>query len=123
MSQRKKMNKVIAGYHMLMLISYVDGDFSPEEGAEMVEYLSDSFPFTVNLDKELDILSTLKKEEYFGHFVNAMNDFYADSTQKERTSFLNAAVKMVMADRKLTVDENVFLTELYNAWDIDHLEG
>lgn len=122
MAKRKKMNKVIAGYHMLMLISNVDGDFSPEEGTEIVDYMTESFPFDVNLDNELDILCQLQKDDYFSHFVDAMNDFYEDSTEKERNDFLNKAVRMVMADKQITVEENQFLTELYNSWDIDHLE-
>jgi tellurite resistance protein len=122
MAKRKKMNKVIAGYHMLMLISNVDGDFSPEEGGEIVDYLTESFPFEVSLDNELDILCKLPREDYFTHFVDAMNDFYEDSIEKERNDFLNKAVRMVIADDEITPEENKFLMELYNAWDIEHLE-
>lgn len=119
----RKFNKVIAGYHILMIISNSDGEFSPEEGLMMVDYLSESFPFNVNLDNELEELSKLPRDEYYNHFVKAMGDFYEDSTEKERIDFLNKAVKMVMADKKITVEENQFLNELFNGWDIEHLEG
>lgn len=122
MNKSGKYNKIIAGYHMLMLISVVDNEFSPEEGEQMVEYLTDSFPFDVSLDNELEFLSSLSKDEYYNHFIKCMNDFYSDSNEKERNDFLNKAVKMVIADKKITVEENRFLTELYNAWDIEHLE-
>ncbi len=112
-----KLNKVMAGYHMLVILSQVDGKFDPAEGKVIVNYLKDSFPFRFNLDHEMDILSNLPKEDYFLHFNNAMNDFYEDSTVEERTDFLNYAVKMVMADKKLTKDENKYLKELFFAWE------
>lgn len=120
MAERKKMNKVIAGYHMLMLISNIDGDFSPEEGGEIVDYMTENFPFDVNLDNELDVVCQLKAEDYYPHFINCMNDFYLDSTEKERKVFLDKAVKMVIADDIVTPEENKYLIELYNAWDNDN---
>jgi len=115
-----KMNKVMAGYHMLMILSQVDGEFDTNEGIVIVKYLKEAFPFKVNLDREVEILSALPKEDYFLHFNNAMNDFYEDSTQKERTEFLNFAVKMVKADKKITTEENKYLKELFFAWDSEH---
>ncbi len=112
-----KLNKVMAGYHMLVILSHVDGNFDPAEGKIIVKYLKNSFPFRFDLDHEKDILSHLAKEDYFLHFNNAMNDFYEDSTEQERTDFLNYAVKMVMADKKLTKDENKYLKELFFAWE------
>lgn len=112
-----KLNKVMAGYHMLVILSQVDGEFDVSEGKIIVKYLHDSFPIRFNLDNEMDILSSLPKEDYFLHFNNAMNDFYEDSTHQERTDFLNFAVKTVMADKKLTVDENKYLKELFFAWE------
>jgi uncharacterized tellurite resistance protein B-like protein len=117
-----KMNKVMAGYHMLMILSQVDGEFDKSEGKVIVNYLKESFPFWVNLDGEMEILSTLPAEDYFMHFNNAMNDFYEDSTQQERVDFLNFAVKMVKADKKITPEENKFLKELFFAWDSEHEE-
>ncbi|MGQ0827653.1 MAG: TerB family tellurite resistance protein, partial [Bacteroidota bacterium] len=86
-----KMNKVMAGYHMLMILSQVDGEFNKNEGIVVVKYLKETFPFKVNLDREMEVLSALPKEDYFLHFNNAMNDFYEDSTPQERTEFLNFA--------------------------------
>ena len=112
-----KLNKVMAGYHMLVILSQVDGEFDASEGKVIVKYLQDAFPFRFNLDNEMDVLSALPKEDYFLHFNNSMNDFYEDSTEQERTDFLNFAVKTVMADKKLTVEENKYLKELYFAWE------
>lgn len=117
-----KKNKVMAGYHMLMILSEVDGEFAKPEGKVIVSYLKNAFPFRVDLDREIEELSALKKEDYFLHFNNAMNDFYEDSTEKERNVFLKFAVKMANADKKITKEENKYLKELFFAWDADHEE-
>ena len=51
-----------------------------------------------------------------------MNDFYEDSTKKERTALLKFAVKVVNADKKITAEENRYLKELFFAWDSEHEE-
>jgi hypothetical protein len=112
-----KMNKVMAGYHMLMILSQVDGEFDKTEGKIIVDYLKSAFPFRLELDKELEVLSVLPQQDYFLHFNNSMNDFYEDSLPQERTDFLNFAVKMVKADKKITTDENKYLKELFFAWE------
>ena len=110
----------MAGYHMLMILSQVDGDFDVAEGKVIVKYLKDAFPFRVDLDGEMAILSALSQEDYFMHFNNAMNDFYEDSIPQERVDFLNFAVKVVKADKKITPEENKYLKELFFAWDSEH---
>jgi hypothetical protein len=122
METTMKKNKVMAGYHMLMILSEVDGKFSKSEGKIIVDYLKKAFPYKLNLDNEMEELSALPKADYFLHFNNAMNDFYEDSTPKERNSFLNFAVKMVKADNKITPEENKYLKELFFAWESEYEE-
>ena len=120
-----KKNKVMAGYHMLMILSGVDRGFDKSqdsEGKVIVDYLKKTFPFRVDLDREMEELSALPTEDYFLHFNNAMNDFYEDSTEKERTSFLKFAIKMANADKKISTEENKYLKELFFAWDSEHEE-
>lgn len=117
-----KKNKVMAGYHMLMILSEVDGEFAKAEGKIIVDYLKSAFPYKLDLDREMEELSVLPKEDYFLHFNNAMNDFYEDSTRKERNSFLNVAVKIVKADKKITPEENKYLKELFFAWESEYEE-
>lgn len=112
----RKLNKPLAGYHLLLMLCEVDGEFPESEGKIIVRYLEESFPFHVNLDEEVEFLSTLPKANYMEHFEKAMNDFYADSTADERDDFLNFAVKLVKADGVITKEENVYLSTLYNAW-------
>lgn len=111
-----KLNKAIAGYHLLMILSQLDGDFDVAEGDVIVRYLERTFPFRVNLDNEIEFLCTLPQEKYMEHFEKAMNDFYEDSTEDERNDFLDFAVKMVTADHDVTADENQYLKFLFDAW-------
>ena len=63
-----KSNKSIAGYHLLMILSSVDGEFAPEEGMLIQQYLADEFPFKINLDNELETIATLQPEQWKDHF-------------------------------------------------------
>ena len=112
------MNKDIAGYHMLMILSAVDGIFNAKEDKIIKQYLVESFPYRLNLDKEKEVLSALHSDEYPIHFNNAMNAFYLDSTPEDRIHFLDLAVKLVVADKKISPEENLFLNELFNAWEV-----
>ncbi len=65
----QKSNKPIAGYHLLMILSSVDGEFAPEEGMLVQQYLADEFPFKMDLDNELETIALLKPEEWKSHFT------------------------------------------------------
>ena len=111
------MNKAVAGYHLLMILSAVDEQFNGKEDKIIKEYLVETFPVKTNLDDEMEILSKMDPSDYPIHFNNAMNAFYLDSTQDERAHFLDFAVKLVVADKNITPKENLFLNELFNAWE------
>jgi len=111
------MNKAIAGYHMLMILSAVDEHFSGREDKVIKDYLIENFPFKVDLDEEMSQISNLHPSDYPIHFNHAMNAFYMDSTPEERSHFLDFAVKLVAADKNITAQENIFLNELYSAWE------
>lgn len=80
----QKSNKPIAGYHLLMILSSVDGEFAPEEGMKVQEYLADEFPFKMNLDNELEVIATLQPEQWKDHFEFHARCFQDDSTESER---------------------------------------
>ena len=111
------MNKAVAGYHLLMILSAVDEQFNGKEDKIIKEYLVETFPVKTKLDDEMEILSKMDPSDYPIHFNNAMNAFYLDSTQDERAHFLDFAVKLVVADKNITPKENLFLNELFNAWE------
>ena len=58
------MNKTIAGYHLLMILSAVDFKVARHEDKIIRIYLEQEFPIQVNLDREMAIISNLKKEEW-----------------------------------------------------------
>jgi hypothetical protein len=111
------MNKTIAGYHMLMILSAVDFRISADEDKVIREYLVEEFPFHVNLDREMEIISNLLPDEWEGHFLKAMDDFYDDATEEERKSLLNFAVKLAKADNVITKEENYFLNLIFENWE------
>jgi hypothetical protein len=111
------MNKAVAGYHLLMILSAVDEQFNGKEDKVIKDYLIENFPVKVNLDAEMEVFSVMDAADYPIHFNNAMNAFYIDSTPAERSHFLDFAVKLVAADKNVTPLENLFLNELYNAWE------
>jgi hypothetical protein len=113
----KHIKKAIAGYRMLMILSAVDGKFNGKEDKVIAKYIAENFSNKVNFDKELQDLSTLPEEDYPVQFNNAMNDFYLDSTPEERNHFLDLSVKLVVADKEISPRENLFLNELFNAWE------
>ena len=115
----QKSNKSIAGYHILMILSSVDGDFAPEEGLKVQEYLSEEFPFRMNLDNELDVIATLKPEDWKDHFEFHARCFLEDSTEEERRSFLNFAKSLIKADETVSDDEHRFYVILKNIWKLN----
>ena len=112
----QKSNKSIAGYHLLMILSSVDGEFAPEEGMKVQEYLAEEFPFKMNLDNELDIIATLQPEEWKDHFEFHARCFHDDSTEKERKEFAKFAKSLIKADDEVTDREHHFYKLLKNMW-------
>ena len=69
-----KKNKAIAGYHLLMILSAVDGKFSVQEDLIIERWLEKEFPLRVNLDRETEFLSKLKPDDYMIHFQSCMTE-------------------------------------------------
>ncbi len=114
----QKSNKPIAGYHLLMILSAVDGEFVPEEGMKIQEYLAEEFPFHINLDNELEVISTLQPEDWKDHFEFHARCFHDDSTEKERVDFVKFAKSLIKADNLVREEEHRFYKLLKNMWNI-----
>lgn len=114
-----RLNKSIAGYHILMLLSAVDHSFSADEDIVIRDWLKSQFPISVNLDKQIEILSSLQENEYLDHFQQCMDDFFADSTEDERHELIQFALHLVKADSRLTREENRYVDMLFNQWTDD----
>ncbi len=109
-------NKAVAGYHLLMILSAVDFSVSAKEDKVIREYLVEEFPIRVRLDKEMEIISNLKPEEWENHFLKMMDDFYDDATEEERNALLDFAIKLTKADDVITPEENRYLNMLFEQW-------
>ena len=114
-----KSNKSIAGYHLLMILSAVDGEFAPEEGMLIQEYLAEEFPFKINLDNELDAIASLQAEDWKDHFEFHARCFLDDSTEEERISFAQFAKSLIKADAEVTDREHSFYKLLKNIWKLN----
>ena len=111
-------NKDISGYQILCILAIIDGDFDPREGSIVVDYVSANFPLGGDLDGALDEVSSTQQDDYPILFQKCSEDFYADSTEKERLEFIDFAIKLIKADDKVQDDEVLYLNKLYQYWDI-----
>ena len=112
-----RMNKTIAGYHLLMILSAVDFRITGAEDTVIRQYLVDEFPFNVNLDKQMEVISCLRPDEWEGHFLKAMDDFYDDATEIERRNLIKFALALAKADNVITKEENHYLDLLFEHWE------
>ncbi|KQR92453.1 hypothetical protein ASG01_11060 [Chryseobacterium sp. Leaf180] len=115
----QKSNKSIAGYHLLMILSSVDGEFAPAEGMLVQQYLADEFPFKIDLDDELDTIALLKPEDWKSHFEFHGQCFLEDSTEEERKKFIRFAKTLIKADDVVSDEEHTYYTLLKKLWNMN----
>lgn len=113
-----RMNKDVAGYLMLLILAEADGTFDRREGHVVADYIRDTFPLGGNLDEATEYMSSLNHDEMEDAFLKAAQDFYMDSTKKERTDFLRFSMKLVRADNEVNEEEGGLVTKLFEAWDV-----
>ena len=112
-----RMNKTMAGYHILMILSAVDFRFDPDEDIVIRDYLVHEFPFQVSLDRQMDIISNLKHNEWEKHYTKAIDDFSDDATHDEKMKLLDFALQLCKANNVISKEENHYLNLLFDAWD------
>lgn len=110
------MQRQISGYHLLMILTNVDGKVHAAEDLVVREWLSNHFQERVNLDEEMEAISSLKPADYPLHFHLHMENFYLHSTDQERLGLLQFAMDLIKADGIITPEENRFFDMLYEAW-------
>jgi hypothetical protein len=97
-------------------LSAVDFRISSAEDLVIRHYLVNEFPFNVNLDKQMEEISNLRPDEWEGHFLKVMDDFYDDATEEERRNLVQFAIILTKADNVITKEENHFLNLLFDHW-------
>lgn len=110
------MQKAVSGYHLLMILTNVDGRLNVKEDLVIKDWLSKKFSEKVDLDNEMEVISSLSQEDYPIHFHEHMNLFYTNTTNEERVEFLQFAMDIIKADGKIDPEENKFFNELFDAW-------
>lgn len=113
----RRMNKTMAGYHLLMILSAVDFKLHIEEEKIIREYLFQEFPFRVDLDNEIHTLAMLHHDEWKAHFIKCLDDFSDEATEEEKHNFLKFALYLTKADEVITKEENEYLDLMFEAWD------
>jgi len=113
-------NKTAAGFHILMILSRLDGNFTDEESEVGARYISKYFGNDFQIEEETSFLKSLDKENYFHHFKKCMDFFYSKSSAHDRAELIRFAVDMVKADHKITSEENIYLNELLAGWEPEH---
>jgi len=113
-------NKSVSGFHILVILSHVDGHLAIEESQVAERYVSKHFNDDLQVEKEKQFLKSLKPGDYFAHFKECMDHFYSKSSSHERAELVRFAVDMIKADRKITPEENIYLNELLSGWEPEH---
>jgi uncharacterized tellurite resistance protein B-like protein len=115
----QKMNKTEAGFHLLMILSLADGNVHAEESSIIIDFIEKSFTDKIDLIKEQAFLRALPDEEMHDHFLETAAQFFRISTYEERNKLIEFAMKVVMADQNMQSNENRYINELFDAWDLE----
>lgn len=114
-----KMNKTEAGFHLLMILSKVDGKIEKAESNVLLDFLEKNFNQPIDLIKEQAFLMAYPIDDMMDHFIETAEQFFKISTTNERNKILQFAMKICMADNKMENGENKFINALYDAWGLD----
>lgn len=110
------MQRAVSGYHLLMILTQVDGKINVQEDLVVRDWLSAHFPAKPDLDEEMAVISGLDPSGYDRHFHEHSDRFYQHSSKEERLELLQFAMNLIKADGKISREENSFFDRLYDAW-------
>jgi uncharacterized tellurite resistance protein B-like protein len=114
----QKMNKTESGFHLLMILSLIDGTIHAEESSVVIEFIEENYKEEIDIIKEQAFIRALPEEELKNHFLETAAQFFKISTYEERNALIEFAMKVVMADKTMETTENAYINELYDAWDL-----
>jgi uncharacterized tellurite resistance protein B-like protein len=116
------MDKITAGYKMLMILAQADGEHLQPESTVIQEYLGPNFELAFSqkvIAAENNRLAALSHAQRYEEFSEAMNHYYRYSKPEERTAFLQYAMNLIKADAHISQDENAFIDLLFESWDTE----
>ncbi len=113
------MNLAQSGYHMLMILSVVDGKYQVAEGKVIVNYLTKNYDSGIDIDAENQALLEVEDHHLPEHFKTAADSFLHHSTEEQRLDFMAFAFQLVHADGRVVREENKILKSLSHFWNID----
>lgn len=108
-----------AGYHILMVLSIVDGKYDKIEGQVILDYLSRTYGEGFDLDVENEKIKKLGKDKIADHFAHAARVFKEKADEDQRLEFLTFAVDLVTADDSISKEEHKIISSLAKSWGID----
>lgn len=114
-----KLNKSEAAFHLLGILSRADGESQPKERSIILNFLEKNYNDEMDLIKEQAFLTALPTSEHYSHFNEVSSRFYTLSSQEERNKLIEFAMKVVMADKQMTDDENLLIDRLFTVWDLN----
>jgi uncharacterized tellurite resistance protein B-like protein len=116
------MDKITAGYKMLLILANADGEHETIESDVIKEYLGDEFEAAFSklvIDAEISRYSALSHAQLLQEFDFAMQVFYRNSTKAERAAFLQYAMNLIKVDDNISREENEFIDHLFDAWETE----
>jgi uncharacterized tellurite resistance protein B-like protein len=114
-----KMNKTEAGFHILMMLSLVDGSIQSSESSVILDFLEENFSEPIEIIKEQAFIRACPEEDRLQHFTESVQQFYSISNAADRDKFIAFAMQVVMADKKMEQAENAYINALYDTWGLD----
>ncbi len=112
----RKSNRIVAGYHLLTMISTCEGTLDAAADSVIKEYLSVESLVRLNLDDELEQIINLNEDQYENHVRTKAEEFYEDSDDEEREEFKLFAKDLIRADEEISKIENDYYRLMLKTW-------
>lgn len=116
------MDKITAGYKMLLILANADGEHETLESEVIKAYLGDEFEAAFSklvIQAEISRYSALTHSQLLQEFDFAMHAFYSHSSKAERAAFLQYAMNLIKADANISREENEFIDHLFDSWETE----
>jgi uncharacterized tellurite resistance protein B-like protein len=104
---------------VLLDIAYADGDFTPVEGTDVVEYLGRAFQLDADGARDLIAAAGEIRAKTIDHFA-LTNFIRKNASVQERIEIVRTMWRMVYSDGRLTDYENYLVRKLADLLGLEH---